>query len=748
MAHETPPRTSSTILSLKAIGPVVIETTLYWDTEHSDLAILKSFRANPLAEGHADATTAEPLTSSPDASLASFARVGEKLAGLKADGLLCVRQCGLRSGSPFWVMAREQGSPLAAILAAEGNGPSRVELGRLLAQLLDALAVVHEAGLLHRDIKPSNILLGPDGLPVLIDFDAAALITGVGASLSLHDMSSLITPGYAAPEQYLKQGQEGPWTDLYGLAAVAWHVVAGVVPDDAYHRLRDDRLTPAAELGRGRYSDHLLRSIDHALSVEPSGRPQSAREWRDALGPLTVLAPTAAVGQNEDRYSDTPQHHTFLSESLPAWVDDDGPPTVRIARRALPVPAIDPEPIKNLSNDTDENDADHVPRKKRVWPMAAAAICVATILAGVWTVGWDYYLANIKNEWIVDQSGDGDVRSMAEALSRAKPGALITVRPGTYTETLIVNQPRSIVGDGDASKIVVAPNAGQPCLVSSAPGVMVKGMSFRTTDITAHSTSAVPCFQVPLGHATLEASQITAAGGPGLEVSRNATAKVHGNDFRGKGPAVVISSTSDVHIHGNTMTTTDMSAVVLLAGEAVRVSENRIIGTGGAGVLIIGGTATVEQNHISDTAHSAIEIRDEANPVLKGNVVEGAGQAGLFVHNGGRGTITGTTITGSRLSAVVVADGIPLIRNNALKNSDEFGVLLLENSAGRIESNIITNNSGNGIAKSTESMTIISDNVIENNLEPQIKIGQILTKNDTPDTTNEAPITKSSDRDS
>ena len=112
-------------------------------------------------------------------------------------------------------------------------------LDRLLWPMLDGLERVHSAGFLHRDIKPANVLLRADGRPTLIDFGASrAAVAGRTTA-----MTAIFTPGYAAPEQ-MSTAKQGPWTDIYGLAATLYHAITGKPPPSAFDRVLDDEYEP------------------------------------------------------------------------------------------------------------------------------------------------------------------------------------------------------------------------------------------------------------------------------------------------------------------------------------------------------------------------------------------------------------------------------------------------------------------------------------------------------------------------
>src|SRR6202035_2732501 len=70
---------------------------------------------------------------------------------------------------------------------------------------------------------------------------------------------AIAAPGYSPPEQYgVGEQQQGPWTDLYSLGAIAYRCVTGTVPIDSLRRLRKDPLVPAATAAAGKYDAVVL----------------------------------------------------------------------------------------------------------------------------------------------------------------------------------------------------------------------------------------------------------------------------------------------------------------------------------------------------------------------------------------------------------------------------------------------------------------------------------------------------------
>ena len=198
-------------------------------------------------------------------------------------------------GTAYLVMAYEEGQSLAELLAsreAEGRPFTEQELLAVMTPVLEGLARVHAAGVLHRDIKPSNILIRrSDGRPVLIDFGAAKQ-----AAAKYTKSQAPYTEGYAALEQVADTGKLGPWTDMYGVGAVMWRMVAGgnrpwepphpVCVELRSHAVVDDLedpMPPARDLGRGRFASQVLESIDQCLRLRGTERIQGSRELLEVL---------------------------------------------------------------------------------------------------------------------------------------------------------------------------------------------------------------------------------------------------------------------------------------------------------------------------------------------------------------------------------------------------------------------------------------------------------------------------------
>ncbi|WP_344235891.1 serine/threonine-protein kinase [Actinocorallia libanotica] len=189
-------------------------------------------------------------------------------------------------GTPWIVMEYVPGRSLAQVIG-DGGRLSPERTARIGAQIADALAAAHAAGVVHRDIKPANILLDGDRT-VLTDFGIAAF---EGATTLTAEGSLMGTPAYMSPEQV--NGDRGtPASDLWSLGATLYHAVEGQQafqgPNMAVTLLAVHRGVPAPMVHAGPL-EPVLRSL---MSKDPAHRPTAAEAAARLSAPDRSLLPT------------------------------------------------------------------------------------------------------------------------------------------------------------------------------------------------------------------------------------------------------------------------------------------------------------------------------------------------------------------------------------------------------------------------------------------------------------------------
>jgi nitrous oxidase accessory protein NosD len=621
---------------------------------------------------------------------ARVAREGELLAALDHPGIVRLKDAGGDRGRQFIVLELVDGVELEALLARGDGALSDDRLIQLFGKLCDAVAAIHAAGFLHRDLKPANVVVRPDGTPVIVDFGAALPIGG-GAD---RPPDSELTDGYAAPEQYLTDRAEGPWTDVYGLGAIAYRALSERPPVPAPARLRGE-IMPLAMERAGKHDEALCRAIDWALVLEVAGRPQTVADWSAALRLAAEATGSAADG---------------AGASSPL---DDYPPTVRVRRQpqAKVARAATAAPAKLAAGATRHPAA--------MWLAGVLWLALGAGVAGAAWYGRPLYERYVKTDWVVDPSGDGDARSINDAIARARDGATIAIRPGTYDETVTLDRPMRLVAAVSGAAPLIAPTEGA-CVVATGGG-SISGLRFAGAKAADPAAAAEPCLLLSSSSLRVEGNQIAGGDGPAIVVQGGGAPRIAANAIEsGGGPGILVAAGAAPQIAENTIAGVAKSALIVRGGATPEIVDNTIKDSGGV-VFAEGAGGTLRGNRISASTTSGIEIMSGAAPEVIDNTIEQAAGAGVFVYDHGKGRLERNFIIGSRLSGVVItAGGDAHLSQNAIRESAEHGVLVVEGGRAALEGNVVAHNKGNGVVIGSDAEATLTDNQLSGNAEPQL----------------------------
>ena len=184
---------------------------------------------------------------------------------LKDPGIVDIRDFFEENNTAYIVMEYLEGVDLRRYLKQHGTMAPDTAF-RMLLPVMRSLEKMHRVGIIHRDISPDNIMYQPDGSLKLMDFGAARDYDGGNRSLSV-----MLKHGYAPEEQYRRNGEQGPWTDVYGICATLYRCITGKTPDEAIDRLSEDNLKKPSELGV-EISPQLEEALLYGLAVRRKDR--------------------------------------------------------------------------------------------------------------------------------------------------------------------------------------------------------------------------------------------------------------------------------------------------------------------------------------------------------------------------------------------------------------------------------------------------------------------------------------------
>lgn len=194
------------------------------------------------------------------------------------------------NGTVYLVMEYIDGITLKQYVK-ENGALSFQELLPLMKPVIQSLIQVHKQGLIHRDISPENLMVGIDNQLHLIDFGAASIENG-------HDdktITVILKSGYAPPEQYLSDGKQGAWTDIYALCATMYMTLTGFAPPESIRRIQKDEMPPLAE--HADITSWQSAAIEKGMSLNAADRFQNMESLYQ-----TLIIPPIEMDSKRRRY--------------------------------------------------------------------------------------------------------------------------------------------------------------------------------------------------------------------------------------------------------------------------------------------------------------------------------------------------------------------------------------------------------------------------------------------------------------
>jgi serine/threonine protein kinase len=178
---------------------------------------------------------------------------------------------------PCLVMDFVPGENLFQLVRRKG-ALSETEIVPCIRQIGEALATIHEAGLVHRDAHPGNIIIRPSGGAVLIDF-------GIVKELIPSTQSSTGEAGNRgfAPYEQISRGSRDPTVDVYCLAATLYFAVTGQRPVPSLDRKLHDAVLISPRQLNPTLSKHINLAILEGMALEAEERPPTMQKWLELL---------------------------------------------------------------------------------------------------------------------------------------------------------------------------------------------------------------------------------------------------------------------------------------------------------------------------------------------------------------------------------------------------------------------------------------------------------------------------------
>lgn len=222
------------------------------------------------------------VLSADDPGLSTFLEGARAVASIRHAGINPILHADAVGGVPYLVMEHINGPTVSGLMRECGRLPIEVVLV-VMEAVLEAVGVLHEAGVIHRDLKPSNVMVKDDGTVVVTDFGLACARSTSALMSTAEGVAG--TPAYMAPEMF--SGSISARTDVYALGVTLFEMLAGNVPYEGrleeLKRAHAEAPVPAHVLEGLGVDDGLVRVVERAMDKNVVFRYKTARHMLDSL---------------------------------------------------------------------------------------------------------------------------------------------------------------------------------------------------------------------------------------------------------------------------------------------------------------------------------------------------------------------------------------------------------------------------------------------------------------------------------
>ena len=204
-----------------------------------------------------------------------FFREAQKVARFDNNpGVVSVKNCFLENGTAYIIMEYISGINLGTYAAQRGGKLGFQETLQLLKTPIQTLEELHRYSTYHRDISPENLMLSKTGTVKLIDFGSAMESDSEKKTRVL-----MVRSGYSPVEMYSSTGKDGPYSDVYSMAATIYKLITGVTSPAATERLNADSLVRPTMLGVKEISQEQEAALMKGMAVQLNDRYQTMAEF-------------------------------------------------------------------------------------------------------------------------------------------------------------------------------------------------------------------------------------------------------------------------------------------------------------------------------------------------------------------------------------------------------------------------------------------------------------------------------------
>ena len=306
-------------------------------------------------------------------------------------------------------------------------------------------------------------------------------------------------------------------------------------------------------------------------------------------------------------------------------------------------------------------------------------------------------------------SGDSDAfGTVSAAIEAARPSDIILVRPGLYSERIVLEEPIEIVGDGLRDEIIIEGKGADTVLFEAYRG-RICNITIR--QVAEGDSTAV---KIERGKLQLERCEIQSRGNVGIAVSSGADPTVRQCLIQRCECGVGVYDGGAGAFQDNNITRNREHGVIISRGGNPTLRANRITNNRRYGVMVIGNAlGLLEDNDMVQNGWSGLGILGGANPTVRRNRLTANSHYAIWITAGGLGTIDDNDMTANEWGGMGIADGgNPTVRQNRIMGNGQFGVWV-NDGLGTFTGNTLTNNTDGAwnVTEEVRERLRLADNV-------------------------------------
>ncbi|MBA3440311.1 MAG: right-handed parallel beta-helix repeat-containing protein [Pyrinomonadaceae bacterium] len=326
---------------------------------------------------------------------------------------------------------------------------------------------------------------------------------------------------------------------------------------------------------------------------------------------------------------------------------------------------------------------------------------------------------------VVSAAGDGDYASIGEALRAARPGARLLVRPGFYSESVNVDKPVEIIGDGTRADIIIESMNGS-CVAMRTDEATVRGFTLREMAGIGNMGEGFFAVDIPQGRLLLDDCDITSNSLSCIAVHNDSTDPII------RRCRIHTSADSGIYIFNAATGTVEecdiynnVNVGVAITERAKPVIKRCTIRDGrNAGIVVwSGGTGLVEECEIFGNAKAGVGISEAGDALIRGCRIYGGDNSGVFIHDSGRAELEDCDIHNHAEAEVAITlGGSATLRGCRIHEGRLSGIILRDQGRALLDECDVYGNAETGVSVQARGITTIQACRINRNEGVGVKV--------------------------